>query len=153
MVLYIGAENWPFPVPLVSKNGQRYFDADAGKLEILFRRVGENESMAFETSRALVSATKPLTHVNAAKAVPSQAFHGYYFQPVTAPAKQGNASNKGDAEPVFVAYPAEYRLSGVMTFAVTRDGNVFQKDLGTDTTKMAKALSSGNLDPSWQIIE
>src|SRR5579864_9445410 len=30
MILYVGAENWPFPVPLVSKNGRWYFDADRG---------------------------------------------------------------------------------------------------------------------------
>src|SRR5579871_1031985 len=42
-VLYIGAENWPFPIPLASKNGAWYFDSDSGKREILFRRVGENE--------------------------------------------------------------------------------------------------------------
>src|SRR5690242_12454697 len=43
-ILYIGAENWPFPVPLVSKSGKWYFDADAGAREILFRRVGRNEA-------------------------------------------------------------------------------------------------------------
>ena len=47
-VLYIGAENWPFPVPLVSKNGEWYFDSDRGKQEILFRRIGENETAAIE---------------------------------------------------------------------------------------------------------
>jgi hypothetical protein len=36
-VLYIGAENWPFPVPLASKNDQWYFDSDRGRQEILFR--------------------------------------------------------------------------------------------------------------------
>ena len=35
-VLYIGAENWPFPIPLASKNGAWYFDSDRGKQEILF---------------------------------------------------------------------------------------------------------------------
>src|ERR1700685_649244 len=47
-VLYIGAENWPFPIPLVSKNGAWYFDCDRGKREILFRRIGENESTAID---------------------------------------------------------------------------------------------------------
>ena len=35
--LYIGAENWPFPIPLVEKDGAWYFDADAGRNEVLFR--------------------------------------------------------------------------------------------------------------------
>lgn len=40
-ILYIGAENWPFPIPLVSKSGNWYFDSDRGKQEILFRRIGK----------------------------------------------------------------------------------------------------------------
>ena len=47
-VLYIGAENWPFPVPLVSKNGEWHFDSDSGKKEILARRIGENELTAIQ---------------------------------------------------------------------------------------------------------
>src|SRR5438128_367322 len=43
MMLYIGAENWPFPIPLVQKDGSWRFDAAKGRDEILFRRVGENE--------------------------------------------------------------------------------------------------------------
>src|ERR1700732_4655064 len=52
-VLYIGAENWPFPIPLVSKNGAWYFDSDTGKQEILFRTVGENETTALQVCHAL----------------------------------------------------------------------------------------------------
>src|SRR5580704_5735078 len=45
-VLYIGAENWPFPIPLVSNNGAWSFDSKTGTQEIKFRRIGENESTA-----------------------------------------------------------------------------------------------------------
>src|ERR1700736_4566013 len=55
-VLYIGAENWPFPIPLVSKNGAWYFDSDTGKQEILFRTVGENETTAIQVCHALAKA-------------------------------------------------------------------------------------------------
>src|SRR5208337_4325215 len=41
--LYIGAKNWPTPIPLVHKGDRWYFDTDAGKSEILYRRVGRNE--------------------------------------------------------------------------------------------------------------
>ncbi|MGB6430359.1 MAG: DUF2950 family protein, partial [Candidatus Acidiferrales bacterium] len=41
--LYIGAENWPMPIPLVNKGDVWYFDTAAGKMEILYRRVGRNE--------------------------------------------------------------------------------------------------------------
>src|SRR5258705_6158175 len=55
-VLYIGAENWPFPIPLVSKNGAWYFDSDTGTQEILFRTVGENETTAMQVCHALAKA-------------------------------------------------------------------------------------------------
>jgi hypothetical protein len=48
-----------------------------------------------------------------------------------------------------VAYPAEYRNSGVMTFIVNHTGNVFQKDLGADTAKLAERMTSFNPDQSW----
>jgi Protein of unknown function (DUF2950) len=47
-ILYLGAENWPFPIPLVLKNGEWYFDSARGKQEILFRRIGENETTAID---------------------------------------------------------------------------------------------------------
>src|SRR6202140_3048724 len=47
-VLYIGAENWPFPIPLVAKNGAWYFDSKTGAQEIKFRRIGENEATAIQ---------------------------------------------------------------------------------------------------------
>ena len=54
-VLYIGAENWPFPIPLVSKNGAWYFDSDTGKQEILFRTIGENETTAIQVCEEFAS--------------------------------------------------------------------------------------------------
>jgi len=50
----------------------------------------------------------------------------------------------------FVAYPAEYRNSGVTTFIVNQDGVVYEKDLGQDTSKLAGAMSEFNPDNSWQ---
>jgi hypothetical protein len=50
-VLYIGAENWPFPVPLAKHGDQWYFDTEAGKHEILFRRIGYNELSAIRVCR------------------------------------------------------------------------------------------------------
>src|SRR5262245_58644896 len=44
VTLYLGAENWPFPIPLVKSKGDWYFDTGAGKQEILFRRIGRNET-------------------------------------------------------------------------------------------------------------
>jgi hypothetical protein len=58
MTLYIGAENWPFPIPVVEKNGVWHFDSDAGRKEVLFRRIGENELTAIDICHQLVAAEK-----------------------------------------------------------------------------------------------
>ena len=49
VILYIGAENWPFPIPLLEKDGVWRFDPDAGMQEVLYRRIGENELTAIAT--------------------------------------------------------------------------------------------------------
>jgi hypothetical protein len=53
----------------------------------------------------------------------------------------------------FLAYPAEYRSSGVMTFIVSEDGIVYQKDLGQKTEVLAKSLKEYNPNSSWQKAE
>jgi hypothetical protein len=186
-VLYVGAENWPFPVPLVSKAGAWYFDSDSGTEEILFREIGENEATAIETCHALVRAIEPRataktsaptsndhifqhaqtllgTHeTNASDKPPagneeaSGAFHGYYFRILTEPRKsraapKGNVSNAGTTS-VFIAYPAEYRTSGVMTFVVTEDGVVYERDLGPNTAMLARKMTGGTLSSSWREAE
>src|SRR5260370_7219048 len=50
----------------------------------------------------------------------------------------------------FVAYPAEYGSSGVMTFIVGVDGVVYQKDLGKKTEVLARGMKEYNPDSSWQ---
>jgi hypothetical protein len=52
--LIIGDENWPFPVPLVKKGNQWQFDSDAGKDEVLSRRIGGNELGTIDLCRAYV---------------------------------------------------------------------------------------------------
>ena len=54
--LYIGAKNWPTPIPLVNKGSSWYFDTEAGKKEILYRRVGRNELSAIRVCQELVVA-------------------------------------------------------------------------------------------------
>jgi hypothetical protein len=169
-VLYIGAENWPFPIPLVSKNGKWYFDSDRGKQEILFRRIGENETtaivvcekfaMARNEDDAEAAGDDPITQfvqnlvsagqANAGKE--SNAFHGYYFRIVaknSASEVSGGSKKKGGF--TLVAYPAEYQSSGVMTFVVSRDGVVYEKDLGSSTATVApqiKAPSGSSWHPA-----
>ncbi|MGA3006962.1 MAG: DUF2950 domain-containing protein [Opitutaceae bacterium] len=58
IVLYIGGENWPFPIPLVKQNGQWFFDTASGKEEILNRRIGEDELTAIGVCHAYVVAQR-----------------------------------------------------------------------------------------------
>lgn len=51
----------------------------------------------------------------------------------------------------FIAYPAEYRYSGVLTFVVTQDGVVFERDLGPNTTELAKRMTTGTPYKNWQM--
>jgi hypothetical protein len=61
VLLHIGNENWPFPIPIVKKDGQWFFDTDAGKEEILNRRIGENELTAILVCRTYVKAQREYT--------------------------------------------------------------------------------------------
>jgi hypothetical protein len=202
-VLYVGAENWPFPIPLVSRNGVWHFDAQAGSDEVLCRRIGDNEAMAIGAFRLLVLAQQehlatprnegsapeyatsfigvkgayngldwkedgaiPQSLVRAGisdevtgdnSAVP---FYGYYFrilkgQSKNAPggAKSYISDGKLTGGFAFVAYPAEYRSSGVKTFVAGPDGIVYEKDLGTETTRIARSMTQYDPDPSWHVAE
>jgi len=55
-VLSIGAEDWPFPIPLVKRGNHWFFDTAAGRREILYRRVGRNELDTIEICRGFVDA-------------------------------------------------------------------------------------------------
>jgi hypothetical protein len=171
MVLYIGAENWPFPVPLVSANGAWHFDAQAGLMEVLFRRIGENEAMAIQACHALVTADRQdRSQSNGADANGADAngaigallakarsganptpYYGYYFRILTPPGQNGAGDAKRKVAAV-VAYPAEYRSSGVMTFMVGPGDAVYEKDLGPNTAEVAGAMTAYKPDSSWKLV-
>jgi hypothetical protein len=153
--LYIGAENWPFPIPLVSRDGVWHFDPDGGANEIRFRRIGENEVTAIGICHALVAAeTHPgadaeadglveavlpnVQHTNAV--VP---FHGYYFRILS----------KSDGGFAAIAYPSVYRSSGVVTFIVNQNDVVYEKDLGRKTAAVARAMTAYRSDSTWTPAE
>jgi len=204
VMLYIGAENWPAPIPLRMKGNARFFDTEAGKMEILFRRIGRNEYSAIRICQELVAAQKdyyamkhneyakqifsdegqhnglywkvsdgepqspigPLVASAVAegyekgKAGPPTPYRGYFFHILTRQGKHapGGAKNyivngrmtEGFA---FIAYPAEHRSSGVMTFLVNGDGVVYQKDLGKKTESLGKAMQEYNPDSTWHKAE
>lgn len=203
--LFIGADNWPLPVPLVNAGGQWHFDTAKGQRDILLRRIGHNEYAAIDVCLALVSAQNdyqsqprdgkvrqyaqvfassegqhdglfwkaadgepespigPLV-ADAAGAgydQPHQGeehspFHGYYYRILTeGKTVQGavksyivNGAMTGGF--AIVAYPAEYRSSGVMTFIVDKTGVIYQKDLGLQTTEVAAAMKAYAPDSTWK---
>ncbi len=202
--LYIGAENWPTPIPLANKGNLWYFDTEAGEEEIVYRRVGRNELSAIRVCQELVAAQKEYyaqhnnqyaqkifsdegqhngLHWKAAESEPESPigplvaaavaegfapsgvgaptpYRGYYYHTLTrqgknAPggAKRYIVDGKMAGGFAFVAYPAEYRSSGVMTFIVNEDGVVYQKDLGKKTDALAKAMKEYNPNSSWQKAE
>jgi hypothetical protein len=83
-------------------------------------------------------------------------YHGYYFkilkgQGPAAPMGELNYEVEGVMIGGFalVAWPAEYRVSGVQTFIVSYNGIVYQKDLGHETAKIASAMERYNPDKAW----
>ena len=84
-------------------------------------------------------------------------FHGYHFKVLKG---QGPAARLGQLDYVvngamiggfaLVAWPAEYRVTGVQTFIISYDGVVYQKDLGPDTAKIASAMERYDPDKTWQ---
>ena len=205
MVLNIGAENYPFPFPLLkSSAGQWYFDSNSAKEEILARRIGDNELGAIDVLNAMADAqaeyfshTHGGSHVQqyaqkfisdegkqnglywetaqdqpesplgplaafassegyTDKTKTSQPFHGYLYRILT---KQGNQVQEGARNYIvdgnmtggfaILAYPAEYSVSGVMSFLINQDGTVLEKDFGNKTADLAKAITEFNPDGTW----
>ena len=195
--LYIGAENWPFPIPLVEANGHWSFDTEAGKGQVLMRRIGKNELSAIELCHELVAAEKEhyagahpgeagsyapylvaqagehnglyhpvehgqpeigplLAHASMRGSGEHTPFHGYFFHVLD---RQGSAAPGGAKDYMvngkmtggfaFVAYPAEYESTGVMTFIVSQDGEVYEKDLGPNTTQLGREMNEFNPDAGW----
>ena len=149
-ILYVGAENWPFPIPLVKENGQWRFDTDLGSQEVIAREIGRDEITAIQVCDAFVNdasgigANHPAIHEFAAAlrnggntSADGSEFGGYHFKVV---------DDRG-ASVRLVAYPAKYRESGIVTFIVTTDGSIYQHNLGVQTADLApqvRARTSGD---------
>jgi hypothetical protein len=132
------------------------FISDPGKQNGLYWKPAEGQPAsplgpmaAFATAEGYTA--KPNAHT---------AFHGYYFhmlkgQSDKAPggARDYVVNGKMTGGFAFIAYPAEYGNSGVMTFIINQDGVLLQKDLGKTTTETATAMSTFDPDSSWIIVE
>jgi Protein of unknown function (DUF2950) len=77
-----------------------------------------------------------------------QPFNGYYFRILTGQGAQAKGGATGGF--AILAYPVEYRDSGIMTFIVGPDGVVYQKDLGDSTAALAPTLNEYNPADGWQ---
>jgi hypothetical protein len=199
--LYIGARNWPTPIPLVHNANGWYFETEAGKREILYRRIGRNEMSAIRICQGLAAAEHEYheaQHSQYAQAIFSDEgqhnglywkvgagepqspigplvanavaqgyapgrggaptpYRGYYFHILTMQGKHARGGAKHyivDGKMTegfaFVAYPAEYRSSGVMTFIVGSDGVVYQRDLGKTTDVIANSMRTYDPDSTWK---
>jgi len=205
-VLYLGAVNYPFPIPLdQNSSGQWVFDVGAGKDEMLARRIGQNEITAITACETTADAEhqyfstthdgssvrhyaqkifsdpgkqdglywpaqagaseSPLGQVpEFAKVVANddagaklRPFSGYYFRILT---KQGPGAKGGAKDYVvngnmtggfaILAYPAEYRNTGIMTFIVGTDGVVYQSDLGERSAELGAAMTEYNPGNEWK---
>jgi hypothetical protein len=209
-VLEVGEKLWPFAIPIVKKEGQWFFDTEAGKEESLSRRIDRNELSTLQSVRAYVEAQREyaakdrdgdevleyaqkIESTTGAKdglywppdldgeisplgprAAQAQAqgywakpreqgaapepFHGYFFKILT---RQGKSAPLGKYDYIIngkmiagfalVAWPADYNESGIMTFVVSHQGKVYQKDLGPHTSKIASAMKEYNPDKTWSV--
>ena len=207
VVLVVGNNDFPLPIPIVPDGPSWRFDTAAGKEEIVNRRIGQNELNTIQVCLAYVDAqreyyardpdgdallqyarkfasspgkrdglhwpTKPgeppsplgLLVVKAraegySKRSPNPvAYWGYYYRILTAQGKDapgGAYSYLAHGQMMggfaLVAYPAQFGVSGVMTFIVNHDGVVYQKDLGPNSAAIARAMKEFNPDSSWKKV-
>jgi hypothetical protein len=87
---------------------------------------------------------------------PGEGYHGYFFRVLTAQGKDAPGGAKSytvngamTGGYAVVAWPIRWGDSGVMSFIVSTDGTVYEKDLGPDTAATAKAMQEFNPDPTW----
>ena len=211
MTLVVGKLDWPLPIPIIQEEGKWRFDTEAGKEEILNRRIGRNELSTIQTCLAILDAQREYVSVDrnanglceyatqffsdsgkknglfwptkegeppsplgplAAEAaeegykagqpapVSRRAYHGYRFHILTS---QGPNAPGGAIDYMvggkliggfgLVAWPADYGNSGIMTFLMSHEGQVYQRDLGEDTAKIAASMNAYDPGPGWKKVE
>ena len=204
VTLEVGADDWPLPIPIVNEGGTWRFDTEAGREEILLRRIGENEIDAIEICLGFVEAqyeyaqkkhedsrinqyaqniiSTPGTRDGLAWQTEDgrwggpvgegiarviaegyteryTPYHGYYFKVLTG---QGPAAPMGEMNFVvgdvmiggfaLAAVPANYEVTGVMTFIVSHNGIVYEKDLGPETVELFRSMERYNPDDTWSPV-
>jgi hypothetical protein len=131
--------------------------SDPDKHDGLYWETGENEPAS--PAGPLLAEAEAQGYGNAPAGAKAQPYHGYLYRILKA---QGTAA-KGGAKSylsdgnltggvALIAYPVEYRVSGVMTFIINQNGIVYQKDLGEKTSDLAGAITEYNPDSTWKRV-
>jgi hypothetical protein len=134
------------------------FRSTKGKKDGLYWEAKEGEPQSPLGDLAAKATKEGYTHTKQSQG--PQPYHGYYYKILKAQGKNapGGAYDyvvKGKMIGGFalVAYPAEYGVSGVMTFITNHDGVVYEKDLGNETGKIASAMTKFDPDKTWKKVE
>jgi hypothetical protein len=131
--------------------------SDPDKHNGLYWQTSENEPAS--PAGPLLAQAEAQGYANSVVGTKTQPYHGYLYRILK---EQGTAA-KGGAKSylsdgnlargvALVAYPVEYRVSGVMTFIINQNGIVYQKDLGEKTSELAAAITEYNPDSTWKRV-
>ncbi len=208
VTLDVGKDNWPFPIPIVHRGNAWFFDTEAGKEELINRRIGRNELDAIQVCLGYVDVQRDyirtdwdgdgvMAYAQKIRSDPGkknglywevsegeeesplgpfvaeaaeegyvkkdespQPYHGYFFRILKSQGKHapGGAYSyviNGNMVAGFalVAWPAKYGVSGIMTFIVNQNGIVYEKNLGKNTGRIAKAMKKYDPDKTWHRAE
>jgi hypothetical protein len=130
------------------------FRSSPGKQDGLYWETNEGDPPS--PAGPLLAQASEEGYANEASAQP---YHGYFYRLLKAQgaaAKGGAKSYLTDGKltggVALVAFPAQYKVSGVMTFIINQRGIVYQKDLGDNTTENAKAMTEYNTDSTWKKV-
>jgi hypothetical protein len=131
------------------------FKSSDGKRDGLYWPSAENEQ-AFAVGRLVAEAE--VEGYSGGKG--PQPFHGYYFKILT---RQGPAASGGKMDYMsdgslkngfaLVAWPQRWNQSGVMTFVVNQDGQVYQRSFGEKTSRIASRIKEYNPDSQWELVQ
>lgn len=205
-VLYIGADNFAFPVPLAKNpSGRWYFDGVAGAEEVRSRNIGRNELLTIDACSAITNAQKIYYATAGSPPEFAQRFistsgeqDGLYWatseNPVSSPLAslsefpKSSLASLSPGQPLVIdgyslrilnaqgedapggarsyvvdgkmtggfailAMPVKYAETGIMTFMTSRDGVVYEQDLGPDTAKIATSIQEFNPTDDWTPVE
>jgi hypothetical protein len=133
------------------------FKSSPGKKDGLYWPAAENESPS--PFGPTVAEAQTDANANSSSTGP-RPFHGYFFrilkcQGPAAPGGKKNYMSQGMLSGGFalVAYPEHWDQSGIMTFIVNQDGIVYERNLGAETSRIARRMKAYDPDNDWQRVQ